>query len=163
MHVKTTNAQQIWQSPDGKRTIWDVTLKTADGSDYKLKTYSAEVARLGFGGEVRSYLNPRGDRFVRQIPKVPQTADGIVADKSAGSSWQPRDDNAIRAQWAIGQAINLASVKMDKEAITLPVIEKYARQLYETVSRVKGDEVTAEEQAEAKEYIKGLTQTAAAF
>lgn len=148
MNVKTTNVQQIWQSPDGKRTIWEVTLRAGDNHDYKLKTYSPEIARLGFSGEVRSYLNPRGDRFVRQV----------TADKHGGYQ---RDDNAIRAQWAIGQAINLASVKMDREAITLPVIEEYARELYATVSRVKGETVTPEQEAEAASFIKGLTQTTA--
>ncbi|HEX8226277.1 MAG TPA: hypothetical protein VF572_00245 [Candidatus Saccharimonadales bacterium] len=161
MQVKTTNSQQIWQSPDGKRTIWDVTLKTADGSDYKLKTYSPEIARLGYSGEVRSYLNPRGDRFVRQVSAA-QTAGAGQSGGGSRSSYQ-RDDNAIKAQWAIGQAINLASVKMDKEAITMPVIEKYARELYATVSRVKGEPVSAADEAEAEQYIKGLTQTAAAF
>lgn len=178
MQIKTTHSQQIWQSPDGKRTIWEVTLRTDDGSDYKLKTYSAVVARLGYSGEVRSYLNPRGDRFVRQVPQAAPAGAGTGASGSAssdatgaaagsarstGSSWQPRDDNAIKAQWAIGQAINLASVKMDKEAITLPVIEQYARELYATVSRVKGDKVTAADEAEADRLVKGLTQTAGAF
>jgi hypothetical protein len=74
-----------------------------------------------------------------------------------------RDDNAIRAQWAIGQAINLASVKMDKDKITMPVIERYARELYETVSRVKGDKLSNMERDEADDLIKGLTQPASAF
>ena len=154
MNMKTTHSQQIWQAPDGRRTIWEVTLSADDGSDYKLKTYSPEVARLGFSGEVRSYLNPRGDRFVRQITHAPA---------KIGSGGYQRDDNAIKAQWAIGQAINLASVKMDKEAITMPVIEKYARELYATVGRVKGETVTAEEQTAADDFIKGLTRTAGAL
>ena len=69
-----------------------------------------------------------------------------------------RDDSAIRAQWAIGQAINLASVKMDKEAITLPVIERYAKELFATVSRVKGEQISPELEREAEEYIKGFVQ-----
>jgi hypothetical protein len=158
MHAKTTNSQQIWQSPDGKRTIWEVSLRGGDDHEYKLKTYSPEIARMGWSGEVRSYLNPRGDRFVRQVSHN----NGAGASSGSRSGWQ-RDDAAIRAQWAIGQAINLASVKMDKEAITLPVIEKYARELFATVSRVKGDDVSPEQEAEAEQYIKGLTQTAAAF
>jgi hypothetical protein len=73
-------------------------------------------------------------------------------------NFQQRDDNAIRAQWAIGQAINLASVKMDRDAITLPVIERYAKELYATVSRVKGEQLTPELQAEAEQYIRGFVQ-----
>jgi hypothetical protein len=149
MNVKTINSEQVWQSSDGQRTIWEVTLKADDGKEYKLKTYSNKIAQLGYEGEVRSYLNPRGERFVRQVP-------------ATKPSFQ-RDDYAIRAQWAIGQAINLASVKMDKEEITLPVIEKYAKELFETVSRVKGDEVSTEDQKAADGYIKGFTNAPSLF
>lgn len=151
MHAKTINSEQVWQSSDGQRTIWDVTLQAQDGKEYKLKTYSAKIAKLGYEGDVRSYLNPRGERFVRQVPAAIKPA------------YQQRDDNAIRAQWAIGQAINLASVKMDKEAITLPVIERYAKELFATVSRVKGETVTPELEAEAEGAIKRFTSTAHSF
>lgn len=151
MQAKTINVEQVWQSSDGQRTIWEVNLKAGDGKEYRLKTYSNKIATLGFEGDVRSYLNPRGERFVRQVPST----------KPTFKSGYQRDDYAIRAQWAIGQAINLASVKMDKDAITLPVIEKYAKELFQTVSRVKGDEVTAEEQKAADGYITGFTQASA--
>jgi hypothetical protein len=153
MQAKTTNSEQIWRAPDGRRSIWEVQLRGDDGHEYRLKTYSPQVAQLGFSGQVKSYLNRFGERFVRQEaqPKAP---------KSGGYS---RDDNAIRAQWAIGQAINLASVKMDKEAITLPIIEDYARQLYATVSRVKGEELSDEEVQAGDTHIRQLTQTTAAL
>lgn len=152
MHVKTTHSEQIWKSPDGSRTIWEVTLKTDSGDDYKMKTYSAKIAQMGFSGEVKSYLNDRGDRFARQLPATTPTGTGYR-----------RDDNAIRAQWAIGQAISLASVKMDKEAITMPVIEKYAKELFATVSRVKGDTMTPQLERQAEQHIKSFTQPAGAF
>lgn len=150
MQVKTINAEQVWTSGDGQRTIWEVTLRATDGKEYRLKTYSNKIAQMGFEGEVRSYVNPRGERFVRQVP---------VAAKPSYS----RDDSAIRAQWAIGQAINLASVKMNKEAITLPVIEKYAKELFATVSRVKGEPLTPEMEDKAETYIKGFTQAPSLF
>lgn len=149
MQAKTTDSQQLWQSPDGKRTIWEVQLQAEDGSDYRLKTYSPKVAQLGFKGRVKSYVNRFGERFVRQDTEAEPA-------KSRG-----RDDNAIKAQWAIGQAINLASVKMDKDAITLPIIEEYAKQLYATVSRVKGEELSAREAAAADAHIKSFTQATA--
>ena len=150
MNAKTIHSEQVWTSGDGKRTIWEVTLKADDGREYRLKTYSARVAQMGHEGEVRSYVNPRGERFVRQVP--------IAAKPSFR-----RDDDAIRAQWAIGQAINLASVKMEKEAITLPVIEKYAKELFATVSRVKGEPMTPEMENKAEAYIKGFTQAPSLF
>src|SRR4051812_23990974 len=121
-------------------------LRGPDGKDYLLKTYSSLIAQVGYEGEVRSYINPRGERFVRQVPV-------------AHTPRHPEHEASIRAQWAIGQAINLASVKTDKDAITLPVIQKYARELYLTVSRVKGEPVTPETEREADHYIKGFTQS----
>ena len=150
MQVKTTHSEQIWQSPDGTRKIWEVTLKDEKGQDYKLKTYSPKVGQLGFTGEVKSYVNRYGERFLRQ--QLPEKS------AATGSSYS-RDDSAIRAQWAIGQAINLAAVKMDKDAITLPIIEKYAKELFATVSRVKGEPLTKEQAAEAERFISGLTQS----
>ena len=148
MHVKTTHVEQVWQSPDGRRNIWEVTLLGDDGRDYRLKTYSPKISQLGFSGDVKSYVNYRGERFVRQV-------------LSARKPNFTRDDSAIRAQWAIGQAINLASVKMDKEAITLPVIETYAKELFATVSRVKGEEMSPSQKREAEQFIKGFVQTPA--
>ena len=154
MQAKTIHSEQIWSSENGQRTIWEVTLRANDGKEYRLKSYSNKIAQLGFEGEVRSYLNPRGERFVRQLP-----------GNTKPSFRSSRDDYAIRAQWAIGQAINLAAVKMDKDAITLPVIEKYAKELFATVTRVKGEEPTAAEQKAAEGYISGLSlnQPASAF
>jgi len=153
MQVKTIDSDQVWQSPDGEKKIWSVKLETPEGKDYQLKTYSGAIANPNFSGEVYSYLDKRGERFVRRAAKTPA---------QPGKSSYTRDDDAIKAQWAIGQAINLASVKMDKDAITLPVIERYARELYATVSRVKGETFTAEQEAAAKEQIQKFTQATAA-
>ena len=150
MQVKTTHSEQVWQSPDGQKSIWEVTLKGDGGNEDRLKTYSEAIAQLGFEGEVESYLNGRGERFARQ--KVTRKA----------RSGYSRDDDAIRAQWAIGKAIDLAAVKMAKEQITLPVIEEYAKELFATVTRVKGEKVTPELKERAQQAIS-LTQTAAAF
>jgi hypothetical protein len=155
MQMKTTHSEQVWTSPDGARKIWEVSLADDSGKEYKLKTYSPKIGQLGFKGDVKSYLTARGDRFVRQ--------EVAATGARTSSGYQPRDDNAIRAQWAIGQAINLAAVKMDKDAITLPVIESYAKELFTTVSRVKGEELSSQQEAEADQYIRGFTQTAGAF
>jgi hypothetical protein len=146
MHVQTIDSEQVWQSPDGEKKIWEVAVRTDEDKTYRLKTYSRYIAKPGFEGEVSSY-EARGQRFVRQLPS-----------KQPAKAPYGRDDSAIRAQWAIGQAINLASVKMDKDAITLPVIEDYAKELFETVSRVKGEAVTPALRAEAESHIRGMAQ-----
>lgn len=149
MRAKTINSEQVWKSPDGQKTIWEVTLE-AGGKQYPLKTFSNKIAEPGFEGDVESYANQRGDRFVKQAPK-PQGA--------GNQSGYSRDDAAIKAQWAIGQAIALTSAIMDKKDISMQVIEDYAKQLYATVSRVKGETFTPQMGQEAERYIhKGMAQ-----
>ncbi|HEY5668215.1 MAG TPA: hypothetical protein VIR03_03550 [Candidatus Saccharimonadales bacterium] len=140
MHIKTIESTQVWQSPDGQKTIWEVILQAADNKEYRLKTFSPRIAEVGFEGEVESYVNNRGDRFVRQTAKERQTGDA-------------NREVSIRAQWAIGQAIALASATMDRQKINMKVIEKYAKDLFATVSRVKGEEVSPEEMQQAAKFI----------
>lgn len=146
MLVKTIETDQIWKSPDGQKTIWQVIMRANDGNTYSLKTYSPKISMLGFEGDVESYVNSRGDRFVRQAIKEKQPVDS-------------GRDSSIRAQWAIGQAIALASATMDKQKITMPVIEKYAKELFTTVSRVKGEEFSPDMARQAESYIHSFTQT----
>jgi len=145
MQVTTTDTKQVWQSPDGEKTIWEVTLRGEDDKEYGLKTFSSAVGTLGFTGDVETYVNQRGDRFVRQVVKKQPVMAGDQRDLS------------IRAQWAIGQAIALASATMDKKSITMGVIEKYAKDLFASVSRVKGEELTEGMMARAENYIQGYT------
>lgn len=154
MRVKTIISEQVWQSPDGEKTIWNVTLEDEQGKQWLLKTFSSRVAEVGFEGEVESYLNKRGERFVRQQPK-----QGAGHNNGHGNGYT-RDDAAIKAQWAIGQAINLASVTMEKQSITMPVIERYAKELFATVSRVKGEPFTPQMGRQADEYIGRMVQPA---
>jgi hypothetical protein len=147
---KTINSERVWQSADGKRTIWSVLLQAPDGKNYRLKTYSPAVSRMGYEGDIESYEAKNGERFVRQVPKAP------VGTPSGDA----RDDN-IRAQWAIGQAINLASATMEKDKIDLSVIESYAKDLFATVSRVKGETFSPDMRERAHNYIsRNLPQTA---
>lgn len=145
MLVKTIKSEQLWRSPDGQKTIWEVVVQANDKNTYGLKTYSPKISMLGFEGDVESYVNARGDRFVRQSFKQKQPYD-------------TSRDSSIRAQWAIGQAIALASATMDKQKISMPVIEKYAKDLFATVSRVKGEEPSPTMMKEAEGYIHGYTQ-----
>lgn len=59
-----------------------------------------------------------------------------------GKSYQPRDDNHIRAQWAIGQAMSFFTAKSDKTTIDPQAVEGMAGQLYAMVDRVKDSVVT---------------------
>jgi hypothetical protein len=134
MRVTTVKSEQIWQSPDGKRTIWEVTLQGAPGEgEYRLKTYSEVIAKEGWSGEVEDYLNPKGEKFVRQ-PK-----HDFTGNPGRGGNYQPRDDDAIRAQWSIGRAVDTIDWK-DPEldlAHVLTVVERRANAFYDLVYRVK--------------------------
>jgi hypothetical protein len=72
-------------------------------------------------------------RFKRlEKPEAEQTSLGGSTKKE----WQPRDDMAIRAQWAINGALTLYST-WNKERPEFDDIEKAAKQLFAMVDRVK--------------------------
>lgn len=96
MKATTTSSNKIWESSDGQRKIWEVTIKADDGNDYRLKTYSEKIGTEGFEGELETYLNPKGDRFVRQ----PKQEGGGYKGGGGNNKNQP----IIQTQWAIGQA-----------------------------------------------------------
>lgn len=63
-------------------------------------------------------------------PTIPTSAPA----KTGGSSYVPRDDAAIRAQWAIGQSMEWA---LQSKNPTLHSIEENAVKLFQMVERVK--------------------------
>jgi hypothetical protein len=71
-----------------------------------------------------------------------------------------RDDAKIRAQWAIGQAINLASVKCKKEDITMKIVTEYAKELFVAVSKVQGVPDTPEVERAGMQYIDNFGREA---
>jgi hypothetical protein len=131
MRARTIASQQEWQSPDGQKTIWAVTLE-ADGKTFMLKTYSPKIAQVGWEGQVESYENNRGQKFVKQ----PQQQGGWGGGRGAG---QPKDEAAIKAMWAIGQAVQSATLRPDDTGYESEV-EDLARIYYSMVDRVKGGE-----------------------
>lgn len=132
MKAKTIASEQVWRASDGSRTIWKVELSADDGRKYQLQTYSGEIAKIGFEGEVESYIGPRGDMFVRQ----PKQENGY---KGRGGSKQ-NNQPVIQAQWAIGQARGF----IRDRAVILPEdeywveVEKTAVKLIEIVNSILG-------------------------
>jgi hypothetical protein len=60
--------------------------------------------------------------------------------KNTKPDWQPRDDDRIVAQWAIGQAVNIYvndKFLQDSRADFEPSVELWAKKLYAMVDRVK--------------------------
>lgn len=129
---KTTSSKEIWKSSDGQRTIWEVDLTMGDNEKYRLKTFSPEIAKVGFEGDVESYLNEKtGDKFVRQ----PKQQGGY---KGGGS--KQNNQPVIQAQWAIGQARGFirdrGQILPDDEY--WQEVEKTAVKLIEVVNSILG-------------------------
>lgn len=139
MKCTTIASEQVWQSADGQRTIWDVTLKAAeDSKEYKLKTYSKTIGTVGWEGEARSYINPRGERFARIVGD-----DKTDSNNTHGSGG--RDDAAIKAQWAIGQAVALFNTTNENTVLhegdeATRMIQETATVLFNMVTKVKGEQ-----------------------
>jgi hypothetical protein len=100
-------------------------------------------------GDLVDYKSSAGNaRLKFQRAERPEAGQSFHdrAPSAAKKEWQPRDDDAIRAQWAIGQAVSMHN---DDKAVTgaqfiaggdksLPAIEATAKQLFAMVERVKG-------------------------
>lgn len=110
--VTTKQARSVWKSPDGQREIFEVALDY-NGDTVTASTYSKDIATEGWSGTVETYekegRNGRpAQTFVKQPPKegggYGHTSGG---GQSRGSGYTPKDEKAIQAMWAIGQAVQL--------------------------------------------------------
>ncbi len=71
------NGAPAWQSPDGQRKIWQVTVDV-NGKQAPCKTYSQVLSQVGYQGMIETYekANNRGgiDTFIKQPAQDPQQA-----------------------------------------------------------------------------------------
>lgn len=143
LQVKTSTAQSIWKSPDGQREIFEVHLEH-NGQQFKAKTYSRDISNIGWEGTVETYEKPGrngSETFVKQPPK-----EGGFSGGGFRRGGSPKDEKAIQAMWAIGQAVALigsggADADMDKR---VAVVHDVAIQLFSMVDMVKNDGVEPE-------------------
>lgn len=134
MKVKTTNSTLVWQSPDGEKKIWSVTLQDEEGKEYTLKTYSEAISKEGFEGDVESYPGKKpGEKFVKQ-PNQGNSGGGNTARLKADAIKQKE----IRAEWAIAKAIGTLGVFTPDEKM-LKQVRDLASKLYEMVDDVIAD------------------------
>lgn len=87
-------------------------------------------------GHVETKTSQAGKDYLRfyRDQKPPDEPQG----RTGGSSWQPRDDMAIRAQWAIGQAVAW-SIGNDLDKIG--DLEGIAKNFFVMVDRVKASTI----------------------
>jgi hypothetical protein len=98
---------------------------------FKVHTWSPTIANVGFEGEVEKYTDKGGDDCVRLPKKEEWQSD--TKGKPRGVSYS-RDDDAIKAQWAIGQAVAWCTANNLEAA----AIEPQAKEFYKMIERVKG-------------------------
>lgn len=146
----TKEAEQIWASPDGQRKLRKVIMEV-NGASVEVRTYSDQIATVGWSGTVETYEKPGKDghaaqTFVKQPPKEGGYSGGSASTSGSGKpTYQPRDDDAIKAMFAIKGAVELAKLNPKSTIID---VEATARQLYDMVERVKtplDDGITIEE------------------
>jgi hypothetical protein len=98
-------------------------------------------------GSIEEYNTKAGKTRVKYV-SAQRPKEGFTPS-AGGKTYQPRDDMAIRAQWAIGQAVSVynASASKDPNMDMTGYIESLAKKFYAMVDRVKGSSpaVTKEE------------------
>lgn len=71
LSAKTIEAVSIWKTPDGSREIFEVALEH-DGKTFKAKTYSKDISKVGWEGDIESYEKQGrngSETFVKQPAK----------------------------------------------------------------------------------------------
>lgn len=104
----------------------------------------------------------------------PQGHIGVGTGQPIGAfvpkkEWQPRDDKAIQAQWAIGQAVsmfNAESLKAEQSQTAIATIEVWAKRFFAMIDRVKaGQAASAPNQLSApiKDYYSPPKQSPGSY
>jgi hypothetical protein len=167
LRATTLTAEQVWKSPDNTRKIWSLTMDV-DGKTASAQTFSEAIATVGWSGEVETY--ERGNNtFVKQPPKedgYPPRQGSQASTTGSGSSrnnYVPKDEKAIQAMWAIGQA-NQAHQQVTPAGDfdgRLESVERLAQELFFMVDRVKATtEDTPEKEATSTEVVLDIFDTA---
>lgn len=114
LQAKTVSAKEIWKSPDGQKTIWEVQIDV-EGHTYSAKTYSKAIAQIGWSGTVESYEKAGrngSETFVKQKQQE-QSYQGK-------SSQQPK--NEFTMYLAYVKDIAVALINAGKSLDELPAI-----------------------------------------
>ena len=133
--LKTLDAESVYQKQGGGEKF--LITAVAGDTKFKVHTWSPTIANVGFEGEVEKYRDKGGDDCVR-LPKKEEWKTG--GSNSGPKTSYSRDDEAIKAQWAIGQAVAWCSAH-DLESAA---IEPQAKEFFKMIDRVKGGEPAPE-------------------
>lgn len=133
------NGAPVWQSPDGQRKIFNITVES-NGRVLSCKTWDQPLAVVGFAGEIEAYdkQDNRGNNETWLALPKQQQQGGYQRNGGQRSNYVPRDDAAIKAMWAIGQAVEWFGGAKEAVPGTMDeAIEGQAHMFFEMVDRIK--------------------------
>ncbi len=114
---------------------------TFEGVGEPVKWVAKDPTKVQVGqeyfGEIKDMTSKAGKPYLRfyRANKPDGQAPSSGASSASTSSWQPRDDSAIRAQFAIKAAVDL--LKDPSAEVAETTIEHWAIIFYKMVDRVK--------------------------
>jgi hypothetical protein len=124
MRVKVTSVGIPWKPPQDQSAdpLWTINI---EGIGEPCKTYDPELAKVG-EHEAETFTSKSGKEYWR-TPKS--------AQKPATQGYKGKDEDAIKAMWAIGQAITIYNAGGQREDPSF--VEVQADKLFAMVDRVK--------------------------
>ena len=109
LHVKTTKSEKVWESPDKQRVIYKLELDY-EGNPTEAKTYSKDIAEIGWEGDVESY-EKEGKFGSETFVKQPQKESGYSGGKSYGASKPLADPYTMYLSYVKDIAVALINTK----------------------------------------------------
>jgi hypothetical protein len=111
----------------------------------KAETVQKITESESYYGEIRDYTSAKGKLMPRFYKE--QEPEQVATPAQSGQTniqkkeWQPREDHheEIKAQWAIGQAVQMRNCLKESALVPNDYIETEAKKLYAMVDRVKGE------------------------
>lgn len=135
------NAPHPWSGAHGD--FIDYKVKFADTPQVIKITRKPTSAAPQVGDEVEGTIDMSAKGGPKFKPEYNQNgAPGGSSGRSNGSGYEPRDNDRIVAQWAIGQAVTLHNHMQTGTNTELDTIEALATNLFTMVERVKATEIT---------------------
>lgn len=137
--VKTTGQQD-----DNNNDMLWVTFEGIQDNALMFARKHPEVQGKEYG-EIVKQKSKAGKEYYRFYRKQREEGHQAQQNSFKGSEkkeWQPRDDDRIVAQWAIGQAV--AAYTKTGHPVDFKEIEEWATKFYAMVDRVKGSESKSE-------------------
>jgi hypothetical protein len=131
-HITIDHVEQIWQSPDKKRTLWLVTYTDGEGRREEARTYSGNIAGAQLGSTIDVFweMRPKKNKPDESEPYIklpPKDDHGGGSSRGDSGASQDAKDQSIRAQVALKAAVQLAiNERIETTSITTAADKYFA-------------------------------------